>query len=81
MQDTPVTHSCARIALKDRYKLKYVGVSQGGLGGGGGSPTPRSQKCVQIPSLSDETKNRRPSFRRCGYGLCLVTLPSTLMKH
>ena len=28
-------------------------------------------KFVQTPSLSDETKNRSPSFRRCGYGPCL----------
>ena len=38
------------------------------------------QKCVQTPSLSDETENRGPSFRR-GYMDCLVTLPSTIMKH
>ena len=51
---------------------------------GGGHPQPRrSQIFVQTPSLSDETKNRGPSFsfRRRGYGLGLVTLPSTVMNH
>ena len=47
-----------------------------------GWPTPRSPKCVQTPSLSDETKNRGPFFRRCGYGLLSCDFsPSTIIKH
>ena len=71
----------AQYRLDSVFCHEVLAYSVSALHFGGRGAIPRSQKFVQTPSLSDETKNRGPSFRRCGYGLCLVTLPSTKMKH